>query len=69
MSEQILSISEAQKELSRLHRQFAEQPGNVTITRDGKPVMTALPYETYKFLVGTVASLQETIEALHDAGE
>ena len=68
MSEQILSISEARKELPRLREQFEEKPGYVTITRDGKPVMTVLPYDTYQFLRGTVASLRETIEALHDAG-
>ncbi len=67
MSEQILSISEARKELPRLPEQFEEQPGYVTITRYGKPVMTVLPYDTYRFLLGTLESLQGKIEALHGA--
>ncbi|HEY6540660.1 MAG TPA: type II toxin-antitoxin system Phd/YefM family antitoxin [Ktedonobacteraceae bacterium] len=67
MSEQILPISVARKELPRLPEQFEEQPGYATITRYGKPVMTVLPYSTYQFLLGTVESLRETIEALHDA--
>jgi prevent-host-death family protein len=69
MLEQILSISEARKKLSRLPRQFEEQPGYITVTRDGKPIMAVLPYETYRFLLGMVKSLQETVEALHDADE
>lgn len=68
MSEQILSISKARKELPRLPEQFEERPGYVTITRNGKPVMTVLPYSTYQFLLGTVASLQEKVETLHDKG-
>lgn len=67
MSEQILSISEAKKELPRLHEQFEDQPGYVTITRYGKPVMTVLPYDTYQFLLGAVESLRGAIESLHDA--
>ena len=66
MSEQILSISEAQKELTRLPEQFEEGPEAVTVTRYGKPVMTILPYDTYKSLLETVDSLLETIEILQD---
>jgi prevent-host-death family protein len=66
MSEQILSISEAQKELTRLPEQFEEEPEAVTVTRYGKPVMAILPYNTYKTLLETVEALQETIEILQD---
>ena len=66
MSEQILSISEAQKELTRLPEQFEEEPEAVTVTRYGKPVMTILPYDTYKSLLGAIEALQETIEILQD---
>jgi prevent-host-death family protein len=68
MSNSILSISEAQKEFAHLPEKFEEQPGTVTITRYGKPVMTVLPYNTYKFLLETVDSLRETIKTLQDAG-
>lgn len=66
MSEQILSISEAQRELTRLPDQFEEGSEAVTVTRYGKPVMTILPYNTYKSLLETVDSLLETIEILQD---
>src|SRR6266704_1151486 len=66
MSEQILSISEAQKELTRLPEQLEEGSEAVTVTRYGKPVMTILPYNTYKSLLETVDSLIETIEILQD---
>ena len=66
MSEQILSISEAQKELTRLPEQFEEGPEAVTVTRYGKPVMTILPYSTYKSLLEAIEALQETIEILQD---
>jgi prevent-host-death family protein len=66
MLEHTLSISEAQKELTRLPEQFEEQPEAVTVTRYGKPVMTILPYEAYKSLTETIDSLLETIEILQD---
>jgi len=66
MSEQILSISEAQRELTRLPEQFEEEPEAVTVTRYGKPVMAILPYNTYKSLLEMVDSLLETIEILQD---
>ena len=66
MSEQYLSISEAQRELTRLPEQFEEEPDTVTVTRYGKPVMAILPYNTYKSLLESIEALQETIEILQD---
>jgi antitoxin YefM len=66
MSEQILSISEAQKELTRLPEQFEEGPEAITVTRYGKPIMAILPYNTYKSLLEAIEALQETIEILQD---
>lgn len=66
MAEHILSISEAQKELTRLPEQFEEQPEAVTVTRYGKPVMSILPYDSYRSLLETIDSLLETIEILQD---
>jgi prevent-host-death family protein len=66
MSEPILSISEAQKELTRLPEQFEEKPQAVTVTRYGKPVMSILPYDSYRSLLETIDSLLETIEILQD---
>jgi PHD/YefM family antitoxin component YafN of YafNO toxin-antitoxin module len=66
VSEQILSISEAQKEITRLPEQFEEEPEAITVTRYGKPVMTILPYNIYKSLLEAIEALQETIEILQD---
>jgi len=66
MSEQTLSISEAQRELTRLPDQFEEELDAVTVTRYGKPVMAILPFHTYKSLLETIEALQETIEVLQD---
>lgn len=66
MAKHTLSISEAQRELTRLPEQFEEESEAVTVTRYGKPVMAILPYDTYKSLVETIDSLLETIEILQD---
>ncbi len=66
MAKHTLSISEAQRELTRLPEQFEEESEAVTVTRYGKPVMAILPYETYKSLVEAIDSLLETIEVLQD---
>jgi len=66
MSEHILSISEAQKKLTRLPEQFEKDPEAVRVTRYGKLVMAILPYNTYKSLLEAIDALQETIEILKD---
>jgi prevent-host-death family protein len=69
MVEQTLSISEAQKEITRLPDQFAQEPGTITVTRYGKPVMAILPFEEYKKMQETILKLQETVEALQETIE
>ena len=66
MPEHILSISEAQKEITRLPEQFEEEPEAITVTRYGKPVMAILPYNTYKSLLEAIDALLETLEILKD---
>ena len=66
MAEHTLSISEAQREITRLPEQFEEEPAAVTVTRYGKPVMAILPYDSYKSLLETIDSLLETIEIIQD---
>ncbi|HLH60818.1 MAG TPA: type II toxin-antitoxin system Phd/YefM family antitoxin [Ktedonobacteraceae bacterium] len=66
MKEQTLSISEAQKELTRIPDRFEEELEAVTVTRYGKPVMAILPFKTYKSLLETIDSLIETLEILQD---
>lgn len=67
--EQRLSISEAQRELTRLPDQFEEGSEIITVTRYGKPVMAILPFERYKTMHETIEKLQETIEALQETLE
>jgi len=76
MTEQRLSISDAQKELTRLPDQFEQEPEAVTITRYGKPVMAILPFEAYthlqegnKHLQEMINELQEKVEALQETLE
>lgn len=69
MVEHRLSISEAQRELTRLPDQFEEEPGIITVTRYGKPVMAILPFERYKAMQETIEKLQEAVEALQETIE
>ena len=66
MSEQTLSISEAQRELSQLPERFEEGWDIVDVTRYGKSVMKILPSETYRILRETLDALLETIEIQQD---
>ena len=69
MVERSLSISEAQKELTRLPEEFEKDLRAITITRYGKPVMAILPFETYMAVEKTIEKLQETVEALQETIE
>ncbi|HCI82114.1 MAG TPA: type II toxin-antitoxin system Phd/YefM family antitoxin [Ktedonobacter sp.] len=69
MSERILSISEAQKDLTQLPDQLTNGEKSITVTRYGKPVMTVLSSEAYKSLLETIETLQEKVEALQETLE
>jgi antitoxin YefM len=60
MPEKTYSISEIREEITRLPEQFEQEPGAVTVTRHGKPVMAILPWELYE-------SIMETLEIMGDA--
>jgi PHD/YefM family antitoxin component YafN of YafNO toxin-antitoxin module len=64
MKEQTLSISEVQKEITRLPDQFDNELQVVTVTRYGKPVMTILAAHTYKALQKTIEKLQAEVDGL-----
>lgn len=66
MKEHTLSISEAQRELTKLPDQFTEELEATIVTRYGKKVMAILPYYTYKALLETIESLHETLEIMKD---
>jgi len=66
MSENTYSISEIREVITHLPEQFDQEPTVVTVTRDGKPVMTILPTSSYKELIETIESLLETIEVIQD---
>ena len=59
MRENTYSISEICEVITRLPEQFDQEPAVVTVTRDGKPVMTILPTSIYKELIETIESLLE----------
>ena len=60
MPEHIYSISEIREQITRLPEQFEQEPGAVTVTRHGKPVMAILPWEVYE-------SIMETLEIMGNA--
>ncbi len=60
MPENTYSISEIREKITHLPEQFEREPGAVTVTRHGKPVMAILPWELYE-------SIMETLEIMGDA--
>lgn len=71
--EHVLSISDAQSQITRLPEQFDDDPETITVTRHGKPVMAIMPMTTYKSLLAElhtaiekIEALEETMEILHD---
>jgi PHD/YefM family antitoxin component YafN of YafNO toxin-antitoxin module len=69
MTKHTLSISEAQKELTRLPDRLLEEADTVTVTRYGKPVMAILPFDAYQAMRSTIETLQEKIQALQETLE
>ena len=66
MAERIMSISEVQDIFPYLPEQFDRNLELITVTRDGKPVMTILPYDVYQSLLDNLESLEETLEIMQD---
>ena len=54
-----IPITEARHELTSLPERLAKEPGAVSVTRRGKPVLAILPWEFYE-------SIMETLEILGD---
>lgn len=68
MNEKTITISEAQRVITSLPDQFTGE-GDLEatiVTRYGKKVMAILSYTTYKALLETLESLQETLEIMKD---
>ena len=66
MSSNTYSISEISGMITSLPEQFEQEPGVVTVTQNGQPVMTILPTRTFRELLETIESLEETLEILQD---
>lgn len=69
MEERILSISEAQSQITRLPEELAERDEAIAVTRHGKPVLAIMPYVTYKSLLGKISALIEQVESLQETME
>lgn len=54
-----LTITKARDALTSLPERLAREPGAVTVTRRGEPVLAILPWELYE-------TLEETLEILGD---
>jgi PHD/YefM family antitoxin component YafN of YafNO toxin-antitoxin module len=64
--EHTLLISEVQQEIVNLPDRHTEDLEATMVTRGGKKVLAILPYWTYKALLETIESLQETLEIMQD---
>jgi prevent-host-death family protein len=60
------SLSEISDIITSLPDRFEQEPGVITVTQNGKPVMTILPASTLRELLETIESLEETLEVLQD---
>ena len=49
-----IPITEARHELTSLPERLAKEPGAVSITRRGKPVLAIMPWEFYESLIETL---------------
>ena len=54
-----IPITEARHVLTELPQRLAKEPGAVSVTRRGKPVLAIMPWEFYESLV-------ETLEVMAD---
>jgi len=54
-----LPITEARNLLTSMPESLEREPGAVTVTRNGKPVLAILPWDLYE-------SLEETIDIMSD---
>ena len=52
-----MPIVEARKKLTSLPEKLASDPGAVTVTRRGKPVLAILPWDLYESIVETMEIL------------
>ena len=66
MAERTFPISEFQDKIMYLPEQFDQYPEAITITKEGRPVMTILPYGVYQSLLEKLGSLEETLEIMQD---
>lgn len=69
MEERILSISEAQSQITRLPEELGEKEEPAIVTRHGKPVLAIMPYVMYRSLLEKYGSLIEQVEALQETME
>jgi prevent-host-death family protein len=49
-----ISITAARHELTSLPERLAKEPGAITVTKRGKPVLAILPWELYDAVIETL---------------
>lgn len=64
MKERIISLLEVQRSLASLVEQFSDECPAMVVTRNQRPVLSIMPYETYQALLENVASLQTMLEIM-----
>lgn len=64
MKERTVAIAEIQQILDGLSEQFSEDCSALVITRDSRPSLTIMSYQTYQELLANVESLQTMLEIM-----
>lgn len=64
MKERIISLLEVQRSLASLADQFSDECPAMIVTRNQRPVLSIMPYETYQALLENVTSLQTMLEIM-----
>jgi antitoxin YefM len=49
-----ISITEARHQITSLPERFAKEPGAVSVTRRGEPVLAIMPWDLYESIVETL---------------
>ena len=64
MKERTISLTEAQRTLSKLSEQFSEDYPSLVVTRDNRPILTIMSYQAHQALLANIESLQTLLEII-----
>lgn len=68
MKEHRISLAEAQKMLKSLPEHFSAECPTIILTRNNRPVLSVMPYETHQALLADIESLQTVLKIMSGRG-